>query len=63
MSVGRNAFPNIRVEGKDWSGLTTRNHLGALFGEQPELISNYISRLKYLDQEKTFFLEQFQFIL
>lgn len=61
MSVGRNAFPNIRVEGKDWSGLTTRNHLGALFGEQPELISNYISRLEYLDlgEDLLSYLEQF----
>ena len=49
MSVTKTAFPNVRVESKDWSGLTTENHLGALFGEQPEKIGKLISRLEYLD--------------
>lgn len=49
MSVSKASFPNIRVEAKDWAGLTTRNHLGALFGEQPEIISDFISKLEYLD--------------
>ncbi len=39
MSVSKSAFPSLRVESKDWSGLTTENHLGALFGEKPEQIS------------------------
>ena len=49
MSVSKSAFPSLRVESKDWSGLTTENHLGALFGEKPEQISKFISRLEYLD--------------
>ena len=49
MSVTKSAFPNVRVESKEWSGLTTENHFGALFGEQPEKIGKLISRLEYLD--------------
>jgi len=45
----KSSFPSMRVESKDWAGLTTSNHLGALFGEKPELISKFISRLEYLD--------------
>jgi hypothetical protein len=49
MSLGKAVFPSIRYESKDWAGLTTRNHIGALFGEQPELIGDFISRLEYMD--------------
>ena len=49
MSVTKSAFPSVRTESKDWSGLTTRNHLGALYGEQPEKIGKFISRLEYMD--------------
>lgn len=31
--------------GKNWSGLTTDNHLGAIFNEQPYLASSIVSRL------------------
>jgi hypothetical protein len=31
--------------GKNWSGLTTDNHLGAIFKEQPYLASSIVSRL------------------
>jgi len=49
MSVLNSGFPTMRVESKDWAGLTTSNHLGALFGERPEMISKFISRLEYMD--------------
>ena len=61
MSVSKSAFPSIRVESKDWSGLTTENNLGALFGEKPEQISKFISRLEYLDlgEDLISYMEQF----
>lgn len=61
MSVTKSAFPTLRVESKDWSGLTTENHLGALFGEQPEKIGKLISRLEYLDlgEDLVSYMEQF----
>ncbi len=33
------------VEQKDWAGLTTENHLGALYQQQPILVSNVIDTL------------------
>ena len=61
MSVTKAAIPSMRVEGKDWAGLTTTNHLGALFGEKPEMISKFISRLEYLDlgEDLISYMEQF----
>lgn len=61
MSVTKSSFPSIRVESKDWAGLTTENHLGALFGQQPEMISDFISRLEYLDlgQDLISYMEQY----
>lgn len=61
MSVTKSAFPNVRVESKDWAGLTTSNHLGSLFGEQPEKIGKLISRLEYLDlgEDLISYMEQF----
>ena len=61
MSLTKSAFPTLRVESKDWSGLTTENHLGALFGEQPEKIGKLISRLEYLDlgEDLVSYMEQF----
>lgn len=61
MSVTKSAFPSMRVESKDWAGLTTTNHLGALFGEQPEMISKFISRLEYLDlgEDLISYMEQY----
>jgi len=35
---------------KSWSGLTTDNHLGAMFAEQPTLISTLMSRVFGLNQ-------------
>ena len=29
---------------KSWSGLTTENHLGSVFAQEPTLVSNIISR-------------------
>jgi hypothetical protein len=49
MATLPSSIPTLRVEGKDWSGLTTSNHLGALFGEKPILINDFISRLQYMD--------------
>ena len=61
MSVAKSMFPSMRVESKDWSGLTTENHLGALFGEQPEKIGKFISRLEYLDlgEDLISYMEQY----
>ena len=61
MSVIKSAIPTLRVESKDWAGLTTENHLGALFGEQPEMIGKFISRLEYLDlgEDLISYMEQF----
>ena len=30
---------------KSWSGLTTENHLGSVFAQEPTLVSNIISRV------------------
>jgi hypothetical protein len=61
MSILKGAMPTMRVEGKDWAGLTTTNHLGALFGDKPELISKFISRLEYLDlgEDLLSYMEQY----
>lgn len=61
MSITKAAIPTMRVEGKDWAGLTTTNHLGALFGDKPELISKFISRLEYLDlgEDLISYMEQY----
>jgi len=61
MSVTRGAIPTMRVENKDWAGLTTTNHLGALFGDKPEMISKFISRLEFLDlgEDLVSYLEQY----
>lgn len=61
MSVTKSSFPTLRVESKDWAGLTTENHLGYLFGEQPERIGKFISRLEYLDlgEDLISYMEQF----
>jgi len=32
-------------QGKSWSGLTTDNHLGSVFNEQPNLVSSIMSRV------------------
>ena len=35
---------------KSWSGLTTENHLGTVFAQQPTLVSNIMSRVFGLNQ-------------
>lgn len=45
MALTNVQYPTIRYEGKDWAGLTTSNHLGALFGEQPYKISKYVDTI------------------
>ena len=35
MSVGK----FVMTKGKSWSGLTTKNHIGAIFGDRPQLVS------------------------
>lgn len=37
--------PLQKYEPKDWSGLTTENHLGALFQLEPQLVSNVIEHI------------------
>ena len=38
-------YPLQRYEPQDWSGLTTENNLGALYGQEPILISNMIEQI------------------
>ena len=45
MALLKATLPTIKYEGKDWSGLTTSNNLGYLFGEQPIRVSNFIDTL------------------
>lgn len=45
MALTKATLPTIKFEGKDWSGLTTSNNLGYLFGEQPLRVSNFIDTL------------------
>src|SRR6478736_493536 len=35
MSLGK----FVMIKGKAWSGLTLKNHIGAIFGSQPQLVS------------------------
>ncbi len=39
------AFPTIKYEGKDWSGLTSANNLAAMFGEKPIMVSNMLDTI------------------
>lgn len=61
MANSKSNFPLLRVESKDWAGLTTSNHLGALFGERPIVINDFISRLQYMDlgEDLISFMNQF----
>jgi hypothetical protein len=49
MGAINSSLPTIRQESKDFSGLVTENHLGALFGEKPILINDFISKLQTVD--------------
>ena len=49
-------------EPKDWSGLTTENHLGALFAEEPQFISKVIEQIYKVNlggDDVVSFLDQF----
>lgn len=60
--------PLQKFEPKDWSGLTTENHIGALFGLQPLLISDVIDNIfevnlgldldRFMDQFPTLEIEK-----
>jgi hypothetical protein len=53
---------------KDWSGLTTTNHIGAMYGENPIMVSEFISKIydvnlgldldRFMDQFPTMELER-----
>ena len=47
---------------KDWSGLTTKNHIGAMYGEQPIMVSELISNIYDVNLGLDFdrFMEQFE---
>jgi hypothetical protein len=45
MALLKATLPTIKYEGRDWSGLTTSNNLGYLFGEQPIRVSNFVDTL------------------
>lgn len=60
MSVGK----FVMTKGKTWSGLTLKNHIGAIFGSQPQLVSNLTtvllqnSGMKNLDTTLSLFPEK-----
>ena len=46
-----NTISNLQLYApKSWSGLTTENHLGAVFAQEPTLTSNIISRVFGMNQ-------------
>lgn len=45
MAITQQMFPTIRHEDKDWSGLTTSNHLGYMFGENPIQITKFVDTI------------------
>lgn len=46
-----NTISNLQLYApKSWSGLTTENHLGSVFAQEPTLVSNIISRVFGLNQ-------------
>jgi len=49
--MATNAISNLQLYApKSWSGLTTENHLGSVFAQEPTLVSNIISRVFGLNQ-------------
>lgn len=60
MSLGK----FVMTKGKSWSGLTLKNHIGAIFGSQPQLASNLTtvllqnSGMKNLDTTLSLFPEK-----
>jgi hypothetical protein len=40
-----NINPLQKYSPKDWSGLTTKNHIGAMWGEQPIMVSNLVDNI------------------
>lgn len=61
MATSSTSFPTLRVEGKDWSGLTTSNHIGSIFGDRPEVLNDFVARLQYMDlgEDLLSFVEKF----
>lgn len=53
--------PLQKYEPKDWSGLTTENHLGSLYGLEPQLVSNVIEHIYNVNLGEDFisFINQF----
>jgi hypothetical protein len=54
--------PLQKYEPKEWGGLTTENHLGALFGQEPELMSSVIEQIYKVNlggDDIVSFLDQF----
>src|SRR5690606_18751286 len=60
MSIGK----FVMTKGKSWSGLTLKNHIGAIFGSKPQLVSNLTtvllqnSGMKNLDTTLSMFPEK-----
>ena len=49
--MATNAISSLQLYSpKSWSGLTTENHLGSVFAQEPTLVSNIISRVFGLNQ-------------
>jgi hypothetical protein len=46
---------------KDWSGLTTKNHIGAMYAEMPIMVSEYLTNIydMFLGMDFDRFVEQF----
>lgn len=45
MSLTTASFPTIKYEGKDWAGLTSANHFGNLFGENPIKLGGFMDTI------------------
>jgi len=45
MALTTASFPTIKYEGKDWAGLTSANHFGNLFGEQPIKLGGFMDTI------------------
>lgn len=45
MALTTASFPTIKYEGKDWAGLTSANHFGNLFGENPIKLGGFMDTI------------------
>lgn len=61
MAITQSMFPTLRYEGKDWSGLTTENNLGYLFGEKPIEVTSFIDTIYKVSLQDDFVARMSQY--